>query len=876
MQQPGLKLSFSPSKTFKPIHTQGSVDVSSDGCYLATTLNTQAIVYNLSTSNLIAKSNSDGNHISTLCWAGQLLITTTTNAITIHSLHNNSLSPTRIINKPHDSPILVSSVESSSNAFLATGSADGVVKVWDIHRGYTTHIFKGHAGPVSALCWRRQGSSFQLITGSTDTHIRIWDLNHPNHNKPKHILQGHVSIVRGLSLLDNNTLLSGARDRVVLKWDISSTPKLMRTFPTLNAIEAVGVFPSKDAFFTAGEAGLKSYNVVSGEQQHDYGGGVVKSTRVDSNDDDDDGTGGLATAHLVNIQSTPHIMSVGHDQLISFHPLSSTPAPPRHIIGYPDQIIAAVYVSPTDIAIATNAPQIFILNKHTLPYTQQILTGHTDTVLSLKALPQRGLLVSGSKDGSVRVWKRYAAQFHCVAIASGHGESVGAVAISPCARYLISATQDRIIKLWDLSVLGGVVDEVKEDEGDSAAPTSTTNPHLLSSYTTQRIHEKDINALDISPDSRYLATGSQDRTAKLFEVTFDPRGQRASVNLRATLKAHKRGVWGVRFSPYDRLFATAGGDRAVKVWSLRDFSCIKTLEGHTNSVLDLAFLSNGQQMLTAAADGLLKLWNLHTEQCVATLDGHEDKVWALDISPDSTECVSGGGDSLLTFWDDATETVEESHAAEREEGVIQTETLANLVAVKDYQKAISLAISMDQPRRLYQLFETVWREVGARGETKNSSTLGSSVDGAVGALDAHDLRRLLLHVRTWNAHNRSSAVAQVVLHVVLRTHSGADIRTAFEVARKEDEQKGRDPGYDAAGEFVPHTVPTTLGGEKKAAEEHASLKEIIEGLLPYTQRHLSRADKLVTESYVVDFILQEMDDGLGDVADVDVGEMDVD
>jgi len=42
------------------------------------------------------------------------------------------------------------------------------------------------------------------------------------------------------------------------------------------------------------------------------------------------------------------------------------------------------------------------------------------------------------------------------------------------------------------------------------------------------------------------------------------------------------------------------------------------------------------------------------------------------------------------------------------------------------------------------------------------------------------------------------------------------------------------------------------------------LKELVDGLIPYTERHLSRMERLVQESYVVDYILGEMDDGMFD------------
>ena len=215
----------------------------------------------------------------------------------------------------------------------------------------------------------------------------------------------------------------------------------------------------------------------------------------------------------------------------------------------------------------------------------------------------------------------------------------------------------------------------------------------------------------------------------------------------------------------------------------------------------------------------------------------------------------------------------------REEGVVQDETLANLIQVKDYKSAISLAISMNQPRRLYQLFEGIRKEAHEQSTVSHALTGNASVDGALKQLDAHDLRRLLLHIRTWNANNKTSHTAQLVLHAILRLRSSVDIRKCFDAAREADEEKGRDPGYDAqTGEFVPHTVQAE-NAKKRTAEENASLKEIIEGLIPYTERHLSRADRMVTESYVVDFILQEMDgldvmdgvsDGASNAMEVDV------
>ena len=211
----------------------------------------------------------------------------------------NIVRPDRVISKAHEAPVHVCRVDPTST-YLASGSADGVVKVWDIRRGYVTHIFKGHGGVVSALAFNypRDPSSItagdvkmQLITGSVDTKIRIFDLGAAaaartgGRSKPEAVLEGHVSVPRGLDVSrDGKWLLSAGRDSVALLWDISlsrvstkPTEKgkplelpLVKTIPVLDHVEAAGlllpgeqlagspgdVVTSGFRFFVAGERGV--------------------------------------------------------------------------------------------------------------------------------------------------------------------------------------------------------------------------------------------------------------------------------------------------------------------------------------------------------------------------------------------------------------------------------------------------------------------------------------------------------------------------------------------------------------------------------------------------------------------------------------------
>lgn len=186
----------------------------------------------------------------------------------------------RHISRAHDAPVHVSIVDPSSS-YVASGSADGVVKVWDIHRGYVTHVFKGHGGVVSAIAFhyrpvREVGdtATFRLCTGSVDNKIRIFDLaaSHSSRGaKPKIVLEGHVSVPRAIAVsTDGRWLVSGGRDAVALIWDLTAYGKgklastaLVKTIPTLERVEAVGILESdvdssvtpSFKFYTGGELG---------------------------------------------------------------------------------------------------------------------------------------------------------------------------------------------------------------------------------------------------------------------------------------------------------------------------------------------------------------------------------------------------------------------------------------------------------------------------------------------------------------------------------------------------------------------------------------------------------------------------------------------
>lgn len=276
--------------------------------------------------------------------------------------------------------------------------------------------------------------------------------------------------------------------------------------------------------------------------------------------------------------------------------------------------------------------------------------------------------MTSSKDYNCMVWNLL--NMTCVAICSGHSDSVGAIGLcSNLATYkskrsfIVSGGADKVLKRWNFF----------PDEFLSGSPVILSPSHSI------RAHDKDINSVSCSPNDSIVATASQDKTVKLWNAS--------DLSCVAILRGHKRGVWKAVFSPVDKVLASCSGDKTVKIWSMSDFSLLRSFEGHTASVLCIAFIRKGNQIVSGSSDGLIRLWNVRTGECVNTFEGHEDKIWTIRSNSNSEETFfSGGGNSQLIVWKDST-VEEDLNKVRAVEHRLEAEQLySNAIRSTDYSK----------------------------------------------------------------------------------------------------------------------------------------------------------------------------------------------
>ncbi|KAL4239924.1 Transducin (beta)-like 3 [Mactra antiquata] len=680
-----------------------------------------------------------------------------------------------------------------TSTLLATGSADSTVKVWDIEKQYCTHNLKGHQGIISTVGFHPDISRLLLYTAGEDYRLRVWNLLN---SKCIAEVSAHYSMITSVCFSeDGSKVFTSGRDAVVSVID-AEVHKVIKVIPVFEVVESIVLLPNTCNYpalnvdnesihvITAGNKGvLRVWNSDTGKCV--YTTDPVYS-RFDNNkqlevkqaETTDDS---MNIVQLIHNKEKNNLTVVTYDQNISILGLEKLVLQ-KQFAGNNDEILDVKYFNDNKYAIvATNSMHIKVFELST--WDCEILYGHTDIVLCIDVIPKSDMFISGSKDNTVRLWKMdpVAKQVSCLALGQGHTNAVGALAMSRVKpTFFVSGSEDCTLKLWTIP-----------PKMDSSIITE------IHSSVTEKAHDKTICSVAVAPNDKFIASGSSDKTAKLWRAD--------NLKLIGVMRGHKRGIWCVQFSPVDQILATSSGDGTVKLWSLADFSCVRTFEGHDCAVLKVAFITRGMQIVSSATNGLIKLWTIKSNECVKTFEGHEDKVWALAVGDDD-EMISGGADSNLITWKDVTEIEQVEAKEKQEEFILQEQTLSNLIQQKKYLKAIGLAITLEQPFRLLSILKEILSEDD--GDNKLFKTLEK--------LRMDQIDSLLRFTVQWNTNSRHCHESQVVLSSVLKIYP-----------------------------------PNQL-------KKLANLKSSVEGLIPYTERHFNRMSRLVQQSMFLEYTWQCM------------------
>ncbi|EED93422.1 heterotrimeric G protein beta subunit 1 [Thalassiosira pseudonana CCMP1335] len=741
-----------------------------------------------------------------------------------------------------------------SGIFFATGSVEGLVKVWDGRNGFATHaLYPTSSGgasskgryAVTCLQWKPTATSLILAIGREDGSVSIHDLLLNTHDSkkaslPVAVMRDHVSAVTCVAWSEGvggGLFFSSGRDSVINTWLSTKVTYLrIRTLPVYEQVESMillsrrfrpvsetkeqqEVLDRKDVVLaTCGTKGIIRLWKASPTGKEGAHSISDLSPLASQSEQDAFGeeNGGYTSLHLTSLSTThlsPLLVAVDAEHNMTFVKIGWKDSglgfsTDRTIVGHNGEILDLAVIPPGTspntndkhtIAVATNSSQVRIFGLADAKKDELgMLDGHSAIVLAIDASPCGRYLATAGKDKTMRVW--HIASQKCVGVATGHTEAVGSVALSNkigSGAFVVTASKDRTLKVWPLA--GSATMNKAARSGDELT---------LRARLSARAHEKDINIVSVAPNDSLIATGSQDKTVKLWRST--------DLALHGTLKGHKRGVWDCQFSPHDRVLVTASGDKTVKLWSIADCSCVRTFQGHMAGVLRVRFLTTGLQLVSSGSDGLVKLWTIRTNECESTIDAHDDKIWALDLSPCGTALFSGGADSKIAVWRDTTKERDDASREAEEQNIFMEQKLSNHLRHKQYEEALEIALELDKPHQVLRVLTEIVEK-----DTKSNRGVETLQKHAV-KWPLNRLTQILRYCREWNTRARNSHVAMLVVKAVV----------------------------------------TTIPAAKLASYE--GIPEILAGIAPYAERHFDRLDGMVGNSYLLDFSLFSMGSLHGD------------
>ncbi|KAK4790607.1 hypothetical protein SAY86_017911 [Trapa natans] len=798
-----FKKNYRCSQALQQFYSGGPFAVSSDGSFIACACSDTIKIVESSNAHIRSTIDCESDTITALCLSpNDKLLFSAGHSRQIRVWDLSTLKCIRSW-KGHDGPVM-SMVCHASGGLLATGGADRKVLVWDVDGGFCTHYFKGHEGVITTILFHPHHDKSLLFSGSDDGGVRIWDFLA---KKCVSTLRAHNSTVTSMVISEDGwSLLIAGRDKVVTLWDLHNF-SCKKTIPTYEALEAVCIISSGNAF--------------------------------DSFFNLDDQPSRKKISEYPEI----HFLTVGERGIIRiwtsegsacvFKQASSDITVISDTDNMRSGFTAAIMLPLNQGLLCVTADQQFLfylpeLLLEGLQLTlQRRLVGYNEEISDMKFLgEEEQYLAVATNLEQIRVYEL--ASMSCLYVLAGHTEIVLCLdtCVSKSGRSLIvSGSKDNNVRLWDSDkrcCIGigighmGAVSAVAFSKKEKNFFVSGSSDHTLkvwslegtSDYSEQpanlkakavvAAHDKEINSIAVSPNDSLVCSGSQDRTAHVWRLP-----DLVSV---VVLGGHKRGVWSVEFSPVDKCVITASGDKTIRIWAITDGSCLKTFEGHTANVLRASFLTRGTQFVSCGADGLVKLWAVRTNECIATYDKHDDKVWALAVGKKTEILATGGGDAVINLWYDSTTADKEEAFHKEEEGMVRGLELENAVADADYTKAIQIAFELRRPHKLFELFTEVCR----KKEVKQI------IERALSSLGKEEVNTLLEYVREWNTKPKMCHIAQFLL---------------FEVFK-----------------ILPPTEIIEIKG----------IRELLEGLIPYSQRHFSRVDRLVRSTYLLDYTLMGM------------------
>jgi WD40 repeat protein len=171
-------------------------------------------------------------------------------------------------------------------------------------------------------------------------------------------------------------------------------------------------------------------------------------------------------------------------------------------------------------------------------------------------------------------------------------------------------------------------------------PSPTPRPHG-SVLRTYHGYTDRVTSVAWSPNGKYIASGSLDKTARVWAVNPGDHSQ------PFIYRGHTAGVQTVAWSPDSNRVVSGSLDKTVQVWDALTGEHVALYHEHTGAVNSVAWSPDGKYIASGSADGTVRIWDVTTGKQMYVYRGHQASVNSIVWSPDSQRVASGASDKTV-------------------------------------------------------------------------------------------------------------------------------------------------------------------------------------------------------------------------------------